>query len=290
MNDGVQTRRKLLYQTKLALLSHIEPSSIKEACNEEKWIKAMNEELDQIERKQTWELVPRPKDKNVIGTKWVYKNKMNEDGKVIRNKARLVCKGYAQVEGVYYEETFSLVAGLEAIRMFLAFSSYRKFKVYQMDVKSTFLNGNLEEEVYIEQLDGFQITNKRDYVCKLKKALYGLKQAPRAWYARLESYLQKQVEWMKQTLQDIKIVFEEPTIIHCDNTSMISLSKNPVQHSKSKHIPIKYHYLRDQAENKNIKLEYVPTQEQVADIFTKPLNRDIFEYLRQKLGVILLPT
>jgi hypothetical protein len=95
---------------------------------------------------------------------------------------------------------------------------------------------------------------------------------------------------MKQTLQDIKIVFEEPTTIHCDNTSAISLSKNPVQHSKSKHIPIKYHYLRDQAENKNIKLEYVPTQEQVADIFTKPLRRDVFEYLRKKLGVILLPT
>jgi hypothetical protein len=115
----------------------------------------MNEELDQIEINQTWELVPRPKDKNVIGTKWVYKNKMNEDGQVIRNKARLVCKGYSQVEGVEYEETFSPVARLEAIRMFLSFSSYKKFKVYQLDVKSTFLNGNLEEEAYIEQLDGF---------------------------------------------------------------------------------------------------------------------------------------
>jgi hypothetical protein len=98
------------------------------------------------------------------------------------------------------------------------------------------------------------------------------------------------VEWMKQTLQDIKIIFEEPTIIHFDNTSMISLSKNPIQHSKSKHIPIKYHYLRDQAEIKNIKLEYVSTQEQVANIFTKPLNRDVFEYLGKKMGVILLPT
>jgi hypothetical protein len=192
MNDGVQTRRQLLYQTELALLSHIEPSSIKEACKDENWVKSMNEELDQIERNQTWELVPRPKDKNVIGTKWVYKNKMNEDGQVIMNKARLVCKGYAQVEGIDYEKTFAPVAILEAIRMFLAFSSYRKFKVYQMDVKSTFLNGNLEEEVYIEKPDGFQLTNKRDYVCKLNKALYGLKQAPRAWYARLDSYLQKQ--------------------------------------------------------------------------------------------------
>ena len=94
---------------------------------------------------------------------------------------------------------------------------------------------------------------------------------------------------MKQTLQDIKVVFEEPTIIYCDNTSAISLSKNPIQHSKEKHIPIKYHYLRDQAANKNIKLEYIPTQEQVADIFTKPLCKDVFEYLRQKLGVILPP-
>ena len=117
---------------------------------------------------------------------------MNEIGQVIKNKDILVCKGYSQVEGVEFEETFAPMARLEAIRMFLAFSSYRKFKVYQMDVKSTFLNGNLEEEVYIEKPEGFQLNNKGDYVCKLKKALYGIKQAPRAWYARLDSYLQKQ--------------------------------------------------------------------------------------------------
>jgi hypothetical protein len=117
---------------------------------------------------------------------------MNENGKVIRNKAILVCKGYAQVEGVDYEETFAPVARLEAIRMFLAFSNYKKFKVYQMDVKSAFLNGNLEEEVYIEQPKGFQLNNKRYYVFKLKKSLYRLKEAPRDWYARLDSYLQKQ--------------------------------------------------------------------------------------------------
>jgi hypothetical protein len=140
----VHTQRQLLYQTKIALLSLVEPRSIKEACKYENWIKAMNEELDQIEKNQTWQLVPRPKNKNVIGTKWVYENKMNENGKVIRNKAKLICKGYDQVEGVDYGETFAPVAILEAIRMFLAFSSYRKFKVYQMDVKSTFLNRNLE--------------------------------------------------------------------------------------------------------------------------------------------------
>jgi hypothetical protein len=139
----VQTRRQLLYQTEIALLSHIEPNSIKEACKDENWVNAMNEELDQIEKNQNWELVPRPKNKNFIGTKWVFKNKVNENGKLIRNKARLVCKGYSQVEGVDFEETFAPVARLEAIRMFLAFASYKKLKVYQMDFKSSFLNGNL---------------------------------------------------------------------------------------------------------------------------------------------------
>ena len=103
----------------------------------------MNEELDQIEKNHTWELVPRPHDKNVIGTKWIFKNKLNENGDVIRNKARLVCKGYAQQEGIDFEETFAPVARLEAIRMFLAFSSFQQIKVYQMDVKSSFLNGDL---------------------------------------------------------------------------------------------------------------------------------------------------
>ena len=103
-----------------------------------------------------------------------------------------MCKGYAQVEGVDYEETFAPMARLEEIRMFLAFASHNKLKVYQMDVKSTFLNGYLEDEVYIEKPDGFQLSNKGDYICKLKKALYGLKQAPRAWYERLDSYLQLQ--------------------------------------------------------------------------------------------------
>jgi hypothetical protein len=100
----------------------------------------MDEELDQIEKNDTWELVPRPKNKNVIGTKWVYMNKLNEDGKVTRKKARLVSKGYAQVEGINFEETFSLVARMEAIRFILSYACSKNIKVYQMDVKSNFLN------------------------------------------------------------------------------------------------------------------------------------------------------
>ena len=115
----------------------------------------MNEELDQIEKNKTWELVPRPQNKNVTGTKWVFKNKVNENGQVIRTKAKMVCKGYDQVEGVYFEEFFALMTALAKIRMLLSFSIYKKLKVYQMDVKSTFLNANLEHEVYIEKPKGF---------------------------------------------------------------------------------------------------------------------------------------
>jgi transposase InsO family protein len=190
---GVETRRRIHSpeQTHLALSSTIEPTCFEEANKDEFWNKAMDEELDQIEKNDTWELVPRPKDKNVIDTKWVYMNKLNEDGQVTRNKARLVCKGYAQVEGIDFEETFSPVSRMEAIRLLLAYACSKNIKVYQMDVKSTFLNGELEEEVYIEQPEGFQLSENTDYVCKLKKALYGLKQAPRAWYSRLDKYLQQ---------------------------------------------------------------------------------------------------
>jgi hypothetical protein len=150
---GVETRRKIRSpeQTHLALLSTIEPNCFEEAIKDEFWNKAMDEELDQIEKNDTWELVPRPKNKNVINTKWVFRNKLNEDGHVTRNKSRLVCKGYAQIEGIDFEETFALVARMEEICLFLAYACSKNVKVYQMDVQSTFLNGELEEEVYIEQ-------------------------------------------------------------------------------------------------------------------------------------------
>ena len=141
-----------------------------------------------IEKNNTWTLVPRPKNKNVIGAKWVFRNKLNEDGKVSINKEKLVCKGYSQEEGIDYGETFSPISRLEGVGTLLAYATHRGFKVYQMDVKSAFLNEILDEEVYIEQLEGFY-PDKKDMVCKLHKALYGLKQAPRAWYERLHNYL-----------------------------------------------------------------------------------------------------
>ena len=137
------------------LLSDFEPRCVKDAFYNESWIEAMNEEIEKIEKKKTWALVPRPKDKNVIGTKWVLRNKLNEEGQVSRNKARLVCKGYSQEEGIDYGENFAPVARLEGVRTLLAYATHKGFKVYQMDVKSAFLNGILDEEVYIEQPEGF---------------------------------------------------------------------------------------------------------------------------------------
>ena len=125
--DGTVTRKKL---KGTCLLAEFEPRSVKDALENESWIQAMNEEIEQIEKNKTWTLVPRPKDKNVIGKKLVFKNKLNEDGKVSRNKARLVCKGYSQEEGIDYGKTFSPVARLEGVRTLLSYVGHKGFKVY----------------------------------------------------------------------------------------------------------------------------------------------------------------
>ena len=172
-----------------AFISQIEPKKINEALQDADWIEAMEEELEQFERNKVWQLVPKPRNQTVIGTRWVFKNKMNEEGIVKRNKARLVAQGYRQEEGIDYDETFAPVARLEAIRLFLAFASYKRMKVFQMDVKSAFLNGVLNEKVYVSQPPGFEHPKFPDHVYKLDKALYGLKQAPRAWYETLSKFL-----------------------------------------------------------------------------------------------------
>ncbi|GJU23939.1 retrovirus-related pol polyprotein from transposon TNT 1-94 [Tanacetum coccineum] len=152
-------------------------------------IEAMQEELHEFECLEVWELVPPPDKALVITLKWIYKVKLDELGGILKNKARLVARGYRQEEGIDFEESFAPVARLEAIRIFLAFAAFMNMVVYQMDVKTAFLNGDLREEVYVSQPDGFVDPDKPNYVYKLKKALYGLKQAPRAWYDMLSSFL-----------------------------------------------------------------------------------------------------
>ncbi|GJT19278.1 putative ribonuclease H-like domain-containing protein, partial [Tanacetum coccineum] len=161
-------------------LSQVEPKKVIQALTDPSWIEAMQDELLQFKLQKVWTLVDLPYGKRAIGTKWVYRNKKDERGIVIRNKARLVAQGYTQEEGIDYDEVFAPVARIEAIRLFLAYASFKDFVVYQMDVKSAFLYGKIEEEVYVCQPLGFEDPEFPDRVYKVEKALYGLHQAPRA--------------------------------------------------------------------------------------------------------------
>ncbi|KAK8954916.1 hypothetical protein KSP39_PZI002093 [Platanthera zijinensis] len=186
---GVLTRSKSMNIVLCSIfLSQMEPKKFGEAIQDTNWIDAMQEDLNQFRRYKVWELVPKPKNHNVKGIKWIYRNKLDENGTIIKNKAKLVEKGYRQEEGMDFDLTFAPVARLEAIRLFLAYATYQGFKVLQKDVKSVFLNGDLKEEVYVEQPSGFVDPLSSNHVYRLKKALYGLKPAPRAWYETLSVF------------------------------------------------------------------------------------------------------
>ncbi|GJS48720.1 retrovirus-related pol polyprotein from transposon TNT 1-94 [Tanacetum coccineum] len=189
----VMTQNRLQTDSKLCMyaltVSTLESKNIKEAMSDHSWIESMQNEPHQFERLDVWELVPRPDGKNIIAVKWIWKNKSDADNVVIRNKSRLVAKGYKQEEGIDCEETFAHVARLEAVRMFVAFVAHKNITIFQINVKTAFLNGLLKEEVYVSQPDRFVDPDFPDHVYRLKKDLYGLKQAPRAWYDKLSSFL-----------------------------------------------------------------------------------------------------
>nr|GEY20801.1 retrovirus-related Pol polyprotein from transposon TNT 1-94 [Tanacetum cinerariifolium] len=192
-SQSVRTRCQLESDAEMCMfaltVSQTKPKNIKEAMADSAWIESMQEELHQFDRLDVWELVDRPLCTNVINLKWRWKNKRGEENTVIRNKSRLVAKGYAQKEGIDFEESFAPVARLEAVRLFIAYAAHKSFIVYQMGVKTTFLYGPLKEEMYVNEPDGFVDPYHPDKVYRLKKALYGLKQAPRAWYDELSKFL-----------------------------------------------------------------------------------------------------
>ncbi|GJU38973.1 putative ribonuclease H-like domain-containing protein [Tanacetum coccineum] len=191
--DGKRQRLKMCKRFESFFLDYF-PSGelmVSEALEDGSWVEAMQEELLQFKLQQVWVLVDLPNGAKVIGTKWVYRNKKDERGVVVRNKARLVAQGHRQEEGIDYDEVFAPVARIEAIRLFLAFASFMGFIVYQMDVKSAFLYGTIDEEVYVSQPPGFVDPDHPTKVYKVVKALYGLHQAPRAWYATLSTFLEK---------------------------------------------------------------------------------------------------
>lgn len=176
----------------LAFMIISDPTNFQEATKHKKWREAMDTEMSYIEKNQTWSLVSLPDGAKAIGVKWIYKTKFNELGKVDKLKARLVVKGYAQEYGVDYAEVFAPVARMDTVRMILAVAAHRGWGVYQLDVKSAFLHGELEEDVYVEQPQRYEVLEKKEMVYKLHKALYGLKQAPRAWFSRIEAYFIKE--------------------------------------------------------------------------------------------------
>jgi hypothetical protein len=189
IHKGVTTRSRVAHFCEhYSFVSSIEPYRVEDALRDSDWVLAMQEELNNFMRNEVWDLVPCP-NQNVVGTKWVFRNKQDDHGVVTRNKARLVAKGYSHVEGLDFGETYAPVARLESIRILLAYATYHGFKLYQMDVKSAFLNGPIKEEVYVEQPLGFEDSEYPNHVYKLSKALYGLKQAPRAWYECLRDFL-----------------------------------------------------------------------------------------------------
>ncbi|KAK1677510.1 hypothetical protein QYE76_038358 [Lolium multiflorum] len=176
----LMSKIKYMMLSTLKKLRKLKLKKVFEALEDSDWLEAMHEELNNFKRNK---VVEKPKGcHNVIGTKWIFKNKQDEFGNVVRNKARLVAQGFSQVEGIDFGETYAPVARLESIRILLAYASHHNFKLQQMDVKSAFLNGPLHEEVYVKQPPGFEDLNFPNLVYKLDKALNGLKQAPRAWF------------------------------------------------------------------------------------------------------------
>nr|GEV99316.1 retrovirus-related Pol polyprotein from transposon TNT 1-94 [Tanacetum cinerariifolium] len=312
-----------------------------------------------FDRLDVWELVNRPLRTNVINLKWLWKNKRDKENTVIRNKSRLVAKGYAQKEGVDFEESFAPVARLEAVRLFIAYAAHKSFAVYQMDIKTAFLCGPLKEEVYINQPDGFVDPYHPDKVYRLKKALYGLKQAPRAWFDELSKFLLSkgfsrglwypkdtgfeltafldsdhagcldsrkstssgiqflggdklvswsskkqdytsmssaeadyvslsaccaQVLWMRTYLTAYGFHFDKIPM-YCDSKAAIAISYNPVQHSRTKHIDVRYHFIKEKVEKGIVELFFVRTKYQLADLFIKALPEERFKYLVRQLGM-----
>ncbi|KAG7557256.1 Reverse transcriptase RNA-dependent DNA polymerase [Arabidopsis suecica] len=489
----------------LMMMTESDPVRFDEAVNVAVWKEAMEREIESIEKNNTWELTTLPEGFSPIGVKWVYKTKLNEDGEVDKHKARLVAKGYAQCYGIDYTEVFAPVARLDTIRAILSVAAQSNWEIFQLDVKSAFLHGDLKEDVYVRQPEGFVMKGEEEKVYKLRKALYGLKQAPRAWYSRIERYFLKegfercpsehtlftktrggniliaslyvddliftgnnramcdefkesmmlefemsdlvlerfgmmesnavknpivpgtkltkdengekvdetmfkqlvgslmyltvtrsdlmfgvcllsrymasprvshwvaakrilrylkgtmelgilyrrggssspnlmvftdsdyagdlddrrsttgcvflmasgaiswaskkqpvvalstteaeyiaasfcatQCVWLRRVLEKIGAAEESATVIQCDNSSTIQLSKHPVLHGKSKHIEVRFHYLRELVNGDIVRLEYCQTENQVADIFTKPLKMEQFEKLRALLGMVSL--
>lgn len=172
---------KLTYNAFMSRILYFEPINVDEALKKQAWKDAMMEEYHSILKNDVWDIVRRPKGKSIVSSKWLFKIKYAADGSIEKHKACFVARGFSQKEGINYKETFAPVARYTSIQAVLTFAVAKGWKVHQLDVKTIFLNGTIEKEVYLEKPKGFIVYNAENHVYKLKKSLYGLKQAPRAW-------------------------------------------------------------------------------------------------------------
>ncbi|GKA99682.1 retrovirus-related pol polyprotein from transposon TNT 1-94 [Tanacetum coccineum] len=297
-----------------SVLSKVEPKNFKAAITEDCWFQAMQEEIHEFDRLDVWELVPPPDYAMIIALKWIYKVKLDEYGDVLKNKAHLVAKGYHQEEGLDFEESFTPVARLEAIRIFIANAASKNMTVYQMDVKTAFLNGELKEEVYVSQPEGFIDPDRPNHVYRLKKN-------PRGIFINQSKYaneILKKFDLHKSDTVDTPMVertkldedllgipvdqtryrsmvgclmyltASRPDLVFavcCQDTRRSTSGSAQFLGDKSKHIDIRHHFIREQVENGVVELYFVRTEYQLADIFTKALPRERFEFILPRLGM-----
>lgn len=191
LSDIYNDAEEVEIQDELMFVGIEEPVNYSQAVKKRDWRQAMQSELDSIEKNGTWFLTKLPDGHKVIGLKWIYKLKKDAEGNIIKYKARLVAKGYVQEQGVDYDEIFAPITRLETVRLLLALAAKNQWQVHHLDVKTAFLNGEINEEVYVMQPEGYERKGQEHLVYRLVKALYGLRQAPRAWYAKLNRCLEE---------------------------------------------------------------------------------------------------
>nr|GEV37955.1 hypothetical protein [Tanacetum cinerariifolium] len=261
-------------------------------------VQPMQEEIHEFERLDVWVLVPALNNILIIPLKWIFKIKLDEHGEGLKNKARLVAKGYRQEAGMDFEESFTPVAQLEAIRLFIANAASQNMIIFQMDVKSAFLNGELNEVVYVSQPERFMDPEHPTHVYRLKKSLYGLKQAPRAWYDKLSKFLIS-IGFSKGVDTGFALIaFVDADYAGCQDTrrstsgsakflkgKLVSWSSKKQKSTAISTTEAKYIALSEQVERRVVELYFVETKYQLADIFTKALPRERFETLLPLLGV-----
>nr|GEV38358.1 retrovirus-related Pol polyprotein from transposon TNT 1-94 [Tanacetum cinerariifolium] len=274
-------------------VSNVKPKNIKEAMDDSPWINAMQKELHQFDRVKVWELVDKPFGKHVIKLKWLWKNKKDEEQTVIHNKARLVAKGYAQEEGIDFKESFAPVARLETIRIFVAYAAHKSFLIYQMDVKTSFLNGPLKEEVYVAQPDGFidsDHPDKAKYAFEILKK-HGMEKGqcigtPMATKPKLGADLSgnpiDQTDYRSKIGSLMYLTSSRPDIVQADSGFELTAFSD-VDHAG---------YI-DTRKSTSEGIQFLgdKTEYQLADMFTKALPKDRFKYLVRRIGMrCLTPT